>query len=81
MSAQVRVAPGDLWRLVFEQWDAVVEPDLLERYRVDFGADPAAWLRPWSSLVGLILGLLDLPDSRLSIALRRLNEQRAPAAG
>lgn len=54
-----------LWRHVLTQWDGTVGADMHQFYGIDL-LDEAVLRRPWWWLRARILGLLDIPESRLT---------------
>lgn len=59
-----------MWRAVFTNWDARILLDLEQYFRID-AYDLDRLDRPWLWLRHRIIGLLDIPESRLSMSLDR----------
>lgn len=58
----------ELWREVMESWDSVTAVDLHQHYGIDV-LDPGVPERPWWWLRDRIMGLLDIPTSRLALTI------------
>lgn len=57
-----------VWEVILGDWDRVTSNDLHEIYGIDV-EDGATMLRPWWWLRSRILGILDVPGSRLIRAI------------
>ncbi|WP_295035841.1 hypothetical protein [uncultured Microbacterium sp.] len=59
------MSEAQFWPIVFREWDRYVLLDLEQYFHVDvYDLDEVA--RPWRWLRNQILGLIDIPDSRLA---------------
>lgn len=57
------------WRLVFNNWDRYLLPDLMQFFRIDL-YDDATLNRSWRWLHQFVMALLDIPDSRLARSMK-----------
>jgi len=69
---------SELIRAGLETWDRSTAPDLHQFFGLD-DERPSFWRRPWRSLVGRMVALLDVEGSRLSAEMTRRQEAKKKA--